>query len=68
MPVLEKSHCIWTVRFGSNRRRPDVVERISLTLLKACSCCVFHTIGTSAFSRLLVGAVTVDIYGMYCDK
>ena len=44
------------------------MERISLTLLKVCSCSVFHTNGTCAFSRLLIGAVTVDISGMYCDK
>ena len=44
------------------------MERLSSTLLKACSCSVFHTDGTSAFSRLLIGAVTVDISGMYCDK
>ena len=37
------------------------MERISLTLLKACSCSVFHANGTSAFIRLLIGAVTVDI-------
>ena len=68
MPVLEASHCIWTFGFRSNSRRPGVVERISLTLLKACSCSVFHTNGTTAFRRLLVGAVTVDISDMYCDK
>ena len=64
MLVLEASHCIWTFMFGSNRRRPGVVERISLTLLKACSCSVFHANGTSTFSWLLIGAVTVDISGM----
>ena len=44
------------------------VEHISLTLLKDYSCSVFHTNGTSAFSRLLIGAVTVDISGVYCDE
>ena len=68
MPVSEASHCIWTFMFGSNRRRPGVVERISLTLLKACSFSVFHTKGTSAFNRLLIGAAAVDISGMNCDK
>ena len=51
MAVLEASHCIWTFTLGSNRWRPGVVERISLTLLKACSCSVFHTNSPSAFSR-----------------
>ena len=51
--------------FGSNRCRPCVVERISLTLLKASSCSVFHLNGTSVFSTLLISDVTLDISSIY---